>query len=52
MSFFRLLADEHGATAIEYGLIVALIALACIVAFQSLGLNLADVFLTIGNAMG
>ena len=33
----RLLKDESGATAIEYGLIVALIAVACITAMQSLG---------------
>ena len=31
------LRDEHGATAIEYGLIAALIAIACIMAFQMLG---------------
>lgn len=46
-----LLQDERGATAIEYGLIAALIALACIIAFQTLGLNLADIFNTITNAM-
>jgi pilus assembly protein Flp/PilA len=33
----RLLRDDRGATAIEYGLIVALIALGALVAFQSLG---------------
>jgi len=33
----RLRVDERGATAIEYGLIVALIAVACITAMQSLG---------------
>ena len=44
--------EEDGATAIEYGLIAALISLASIVAFQSLGLNLADVFNTITRAMG
>ena len=33
----RLCVDERGATAIEYGLIVALIAVACITAMQSLG---------------
>jgi len=47
----RLSADESGATAIEYGLIAALISLACLIAFQSLGLNLASVFTTITNAM-
>jgi len=44
-------ANEDGATAIEYGLIAALIALACIIAFTSLGLNLAGIFNTISNAL-
>lgn len=43
--------DQQGATAIEYGLIAALIALACIIAFTSLGLNLANIFITISNAL-
>jgi pilus assembly protein Flp/PilA len=43
--------NENGATAIEYGLIAALIALACIIAFTSLGLNLANIFNTISNAL-
>lgn len=47
----QLLRREEGATAIEYGLIAALISIACIVAFQSLGLNLANIFTTISNAM-
>jgi pilus assembly protein Flp/PilA len=46
-----LLHDETGATAIEYGLIAALISLACIIAFVSLGLDLADIFTTITDAM-
>jgi pilus assembly protein Flp/PilA len=33
----RLLADERGATAIEYGLIVALISIAVISGMSSLG---------------
>ena len=48
----RLLRDEKGATAIEYALIAALISLACIIAFQSLGLNLSNIFYNISNAMG
>ena len=44
-------ANEEGATAIEYGLIAALIALACIIAFTSLGLNLAGIFNTISDAL-
>jgi pilus assembly protein Flp/PilA len=46
-----LLRDERAATAIEYGLIAALISLACIIAFQMLGLNLANIFNTINNAL-
>ena len=33
----RFMADETGATAIEYGLIAALIAVACISGFSQLG---------------
>ena len=47
----RLFHDTNGATAIEYGLIAALIALPCIIAFQTLGLNLATVFNTVANAL-
>jgi pilus assembly protein Flp/PilA len=47
----QLLQNEEGATAIEYGLIAALIALACIIAFTSLGLNLANIFNTISEAL-
>jgi pilus assembly protein Flp/PilA len=46
-----LAGDEEGATAIEYGLIAALIAVACIVAFQMLGLELANIFRTITAAL-
>ena len=45
MKFFtKLLRDEQGATAIEYGLIAALIAVAAITAMQSLGSNLNNTF--------
>jgi pilus assembly protein Flp/PilA len=46
-----LIRDEDGATAIEYGLIAALIAIAAIAAFQRLGLNLATIFETIAAAL-
>ena len=45
----QLIGDEEGATAIEYGLIVAFIALAAVLAFTSLGLTLANVFENIGT---
>jgi len=51
MRIIKIARDEVAATAIEYGLIAALIALACIIAFQMLGLNLADVFNTVANAL-
>ena len=45
MKFFNKLArDEQGATAIEYGLIAALIAVAAITAMQTLGTNLDATF--------
>ena len=39
----RLRRDDAGATAIEYGLIAALIAVAAIAAFQLVGTNLSSV---------
>jgi len=37
-------ADESGATAIEYGLIAALVSVAAIVALTALGTSLATIF--------
>jgi pilus assembly protein Flp/PilA len=51
LRFPKLLRDDRGATAIEYSLIAALISMACIIAFESLGLNLADIFTTIADAL-
>ena len=51
LRFLKLLRDERGATAIEYALIAALISMACVIAFQSLGLNLATVFQTVADAL-
>lgn len=42
--FAYLLKNESGATAIEYGLIAALISIAAIVAFTTVGDNLSSVF--------
>ena len=36
--------DEDGATAIEYGLIAALVSVACIAALSTLGDSLNDIF--------
>ena len=40
----KLIRDEAGATAIEYGLIAALIAVAAITAMQGLGEELTNTF--------
>ena len=45
----KLLRNEDGATAIEYGLIAALIAVAAIAAFQLVGTNLSSIFNTVGT---
>jgi pilus assembly protein Flp/PilA len=44
--------NEAGATAIEYGLIAALIAVAIITAVTSTGSNTANVFGRVANSMG
>ena len=41
-NFIAFLADESGATAIEYGLIAAAIALAIIGLVNALGINIAE----------
>jgi len=43
------LADENGATAIEYGLIATLIALAIIVGVTAIGTNLEAKFIAISG---
>ena len=47
----KLFRDEAGATAIEYGLIAALIAVAAITAMQGLGSELQATFNTTSGAM-
>ena len=49
--FNQLLKDESGATAIEYGLIAALIAVAAIAAFQLVGTNLSAIFNTVATKL-
>lgn len=44
-------ADESGATAIEYGLIAALIAVALIAAMNALGTKVTGTFSNVANAM-
>ncbi len=52
MTFFKnMIRDEQGATAIEYGLIAALIAVAAITAMQSLGNELSTTFNTVSTEL-
>lgn len=52
LAFFgRLLRDEVGATAIEYGLIAALIAVVIIGAVTVVGTSLSSTFTSVSNAL-
>ena len=47
--FKKFLADESGATAIEYGLIAALVSVAGIVALESMGQSLSTLFTDVSD---
>ncbi len=47
----KLFKNEDGATAIEYGLIAALIAVAAITAMTRLGTNLSNTFTKVSNSL-
>jgi pilus assembly protein Flp/PilA len=49
--FKRFLADQNGATAIEYGLIAAGIALAIITIVNNLGTGLNDKFASVSSSL-
>jgi pilus assembly protein Flp/PilA len=49
--FSRFVRDESGATAIEYGLIAALIAVVIITALQLIGSNLNTVFTKVSGSL-
>ncbi len=49
--FSRFLRDESGATAIEYGLIAALIAVVIIGAVTTVGTNLSTTFTTVAGKL-
>lgn len=48
----RFLKDESGATAIEYGLIAALVAVGAIVAMTTVGNNLTGLFWAVDDKAG
>jgi pilus assembly protein Flp/PilA len=49
--FSKFMRDESGATAIEYGLIAALISVAIIAALTSVGTNLSTTFNNVAGAL-
>ena len=49
--FIKLFRDSKGATAIEYGLIAALIAVAAIAAMQSVGSKLGTTFNNVSSSL-
>ena len=49
--FARRARRDEGATAVEYGLLVALIAAVIITAVRTIGTNLTNSFTTVGDAV-
>ena len=50
-TFVKLVKNEDGATAIEYGLIAALIAVAAVATMTTVGTNLKAVFGTVASSL-
>lgn len=50
-SFTSMIRDEDGASMVEYGLLVALIALVALGAVSALGINLSTLFTSAGNSI-
>jgi pilus assembly protein Flp/PilA len=50
-SLIKLMRNEDGATAIEYGLIAALISIAAVVIMGTVGSNLSSVFTTVAGKL-
>lgn len=51
MSIVRFMKEEEGATAIEYGLIASLIAVAIVAVLLTLGPRLREVFQTVQDSL-
>ncbi|MDZ3836005.1 MAG: Flp family type IVb pilin [Rhodospirillales bacterium] len=50
-SITRIVSDESGATAIEYGLIAALVSVVAITALGTIGTNLKSTFESVGTSL-
>jgi pilus assembly protein Flp/PilA len=49
--YTRLIKDNAGVTAIEYGLIAALVAVVCIAVWSTLGSHLSTVFTSVSDSL-
>ena len=47
----RLASDEEGATMVEYGLMLALIAIICLVAVTAIGTSASSIFSTTASSL-
>ncbi|HVN68609.1 MAG TPA: Flp family type IVb pilin [Candidatus Binatia bacterium] len=50
-NLITMIRDDEGATMVEYGLLVALIAMIALVAVQTLGKNLSTVFSSVAGSV-
>jgi pilus assembly protein Flp/PilA len=50
-TLLHFISDENGATAIEYGLIAALVSVAAIAAMTAVGGALQDMFITVADLL-
>jgi pilus assembly protein Flp/PilA len=50
-TLISMIRDEKGATMVEYGLLVALIALVALAAITTLGMNLSSLFNNVANTI-
>ena len=51
MSISHVLLDDSGATMVEYGIMVALIAAVCIVLVSTLGKTVSNAFSTVNSSL-
>lgn len=50
-TFKSMVRDEEGATMVEYGLMLALIAIVCITAVKLIGTNLSTLFNSVATSL-
>ena len=51
-TFGKMIRDDEGATAIEYGLVSLMVSVALIALFQTIGDALVAIFTNVSNALG